>query len=230
MNAVLLHFLPVPNPQQLVYFHLKNQPLSTSQTGYGDMSMSVPIFEAMRNRQEVFSDVIGFAPLAFEKVAVRIGPEPEETWGEMVSGNFFSGLQVQPIMGRGFTLNDESTHAPIAVVNYAWWKGRLAGDKDILCRTIYIKGVPFMIVGVAVPNEHGGAGAGHRERKRGDAAAGTERQQAPGILPAPSAWGQQARPFPANAAGKRGPGSGRRDTWLAVCRGSDASARSMVGH
>jgi predicted permease len=129
--------------------------LSTSQTGYGDMSMSMPIFETMRNRQEVFSDVIGFAPLAFEKVAVRIGSEPEETWGEMVSGNFFSGLQVQPILGRGFTRNDESTHAPIAVVNYAWWQGRLAGDKDILGRTIYIKGVPFTIVGVAPPGFNG---------------------------------------------------------------------------
>src|ERR1700745_1169305 len=81
MNDVLLHFLPVPDPQQLVYFHLKNQPLSTSQTGYGDMSMSMPVFEAMRGRQEVFTDVIGFAPLAFEKVAVRIGPEPEEAVG-----------------------------------------------------------------------------------------------------------------------------------------------------
>lgn len=102
MNAVLLRTLPVPNPQQLVYFHLKNQPISTSQTGYGDMSMSLPVFEALRTRHEVFSDVIGFAPLAFEKVAVRIGPESEEKLGEMVSGNFFSGLQVQPIIGRGF--------------------------------------------------------------------------------------------------------------------------------
>src|SRR6267154_2619913 len=155
MNAVLLHFLPVPNPQQLVYFHLKNQPLSTSQTGYGDMSMSLPVFEAMRSRQDVFTDVIGFAPLAFEKVAVRIGPEPEETWGEMVSGNFFSGLQIQPILGRGFTVDDESTHAPIAVLNYAWWKSRFAGDKDILGRTIYVKGVPFTIVGVAPPGFNG---------------------------------------------------------------------------
>ena len=155
MNTVLLHSLPVPNPQQLVYFHLKNQPLSTSQTGYGDMSMSMPVFEALRTRQEVFTEVIGFAPLAFEKVAVRIGPVPEETWGEMVSGNFFSGLQIQPILGRGFTLNDESTHAPIAVVNYAWWKGRFASDKDILGRTMYVKGVPFTIVGVAPPGFNG---------------------------------------------------------------------------
>src|ERR1700741_1654886 len=155
MNAVLLHSLPVPNSQQLVYFHLKNQPLSTSQTGYGDMSMSMPVFEAMRGRQEVFTDVIGFAPLAFEKVPVRIGPEPEEAVGEMVSGNFFSGLQVQPTLGRGFTLKDEKTHAPIAVVNCAWWKGRFAGDKDILGRTIYVKGVPITIVGVAPPGFNG---------------------------------------------------------------------------
>jgi len=155
MNTVLLHFLPVPNPQRLVYFHMKNQPLSTSQTGYGDMSMSMPVFEAMRIRQEVFTDVIGFAPLAFEKVAVRIGPEPEETWGEMVSGNFFSGLQVQPIIGRVFTLKDESTHSPIAVVNYGWWKGRLAGDKDIVGKTFYVKGVPVTIVGVAPPGFNG---------------------------------------------------------------------------
>jgi len=155
MNAVLLHFLPVPNPQQLVYFHLKNQPRSTSQTGYGDMSMSLPVFEAMRIQQEVFTDVIGFAPLSFQKVAVRIGAEPEETLGEMVSGNFFSGLQVQPILGRGFTLKDESTHAPIAVLNYEWWKSRFGGDKDILGRTIYVKGVPFAIVGIAPPGFNG---------------------------------------------------------------------------
>ena len=151
MNAVILRSLPVPDPQQLVYFHLKNQPLSTSQTGFGDMSISLPVFESMRTRHHVFRDVIGFAPLAFDKVAVRIGREPEEALGEMVSGNFFSGLGVQPVLGRGFTPQDESTHAPIAILNYAWWKSRFAGDKDILGRAFYVKGVPFTVIGIAPP-------------------------------------------------------------------------------
>jgi predicted permease len=155
MNAVLLHLLPVPDPQQLVYFHLKNQPLSTSQTGFGDMAMSLPVFEAMRTRQEIFTDVIGFVPLAFEKVAVRIGDEPEQTLGEMVSGNFFSGLQVHPILGRGFTLSDESSHASIAVLNFAWWKSRFAGDKEILGKIFYVKGVQITIVGIAPPGFNG---------------------------------------------------------------------------
>src|ERR1700722_383731 len=114
MNAVLLRFLPVPNPQQLVYFHLKNQPLSTTQTGYDDTSMPLPVFEAMRSRQEVFTDVMAFAPLAFQKVSIRVGAEPEQAFGEMVSGNFFSGLGVKPVLGRGFAMQDELEHAPVA--------------------------------------------------------------------------------------------------------------------
>jgi predicted permease len=155
MNAVVLRSLPAANPQQLVYFHLRNQPLSTSQTGFGDMSMSMPLYEAMRTRQDAFQEVIAFAPLAFDKVAVRIGAQPEEVLGEMVSGNFFTGLGVQPVLGRGFTPEDESTHAPVAVLNYAWWKGRFAGDKNVLGKTIYVKGVPITVVGVGRPGFNG---------------------------------------------------------------------------
>jgi hypothetical protein len=76
MNTVLLRFLPVPNPHQLVYLHLKNQPLGTSQTGYSDTSLSLPVYEQMRAQRKVFSDVIAVAPLGFGKVAVRFGREP----------------------------------------------------------------------------------------------------------------------------------------------------------
>ncbi len=149
MNAVLLRFLPVSNPQQLVFFHIGNQPLSTSQTGYGDLSMSLPVFEAMRDRREVFSDVIAFAPLAFDKVAVRAGAAPEEAHGELVSGNYFPALGVQPVLGRGFTAQDESNHAPVAVLSFAYWNRRFAAAPDVLGRTLYVKGNAFTIVGVA---------------------------------------------------------------------------------
>lgn len=151
MNAVLLRALPVPNPQQLVYFHLENQPTHSSSSGYHDMSLSIPVFEAMRARRDVFQDVIGFVPLSFDKVAVRIGSQPEEAHGEMVSGNFFATLQIQPFLGRAFTRDDESAHANVAIINFAWWKTRFSGDSQILGRTIYVKGVPFTIVGVAPP-------------------------------------------------------------------------------
>jgi predicted permease len=160
MNAVLLRFLPVRNPQELVYFHLNNQPLSTSQTGYDDTSMSLPVFEAMRSRRDVFTDVMAFAPLAFQKVPVRAGTEPEQAYGEMVTGNFFSGLGVEPVLGRGFAMQDELQHAPVAVLSYAWWKQRFGGSPSVLGQTVYVKGVAFTVVGVAPPG-FGGTDPGH---------------------------------------------------------------------
>ncbi len=159
-NAILLRFLPVPNPRELVYFHLRNQPLSTSQTGYDDTSMSLPVFEAMRSRREVFTDVMAFAPLAFQKVSVRVGTEPEQAYGEMVSGNFFSGLGVEPVLGRGFSMQDELKHTPIAVLSYTWWKQRFGGSPSVLGQTLYVKGVAFTVVGVAPPG-FGGTDPGH---------------------------------------------------------------------
>ncbi|MGI9072832.1 MAG: ABC transporter permease [Bryobacteraceae bacterium] len=155
MNTVLLRFLPVPNPQQLVYLHLKNQPLATPQTGYGDISLSRPVYEQMRVQPRVFSDVIALVPLAFGKVAVRLGAEPEQANGEMVSGNFFSGLRVRLALGRGFTTADEVNHASIAVLNYAWWTRQFAQDPGVLSHTLYVKGLPFLIVGVAPPGFNG---------------------------------------------------------------------------
>jgi hypothetical protein len=77
MNAVVLRMLPVPNPQELVLFHLRNQPLSASQSGYHDQSLSLPVFEAMRQRYDIFTDVVAFAPLSFGKAPVRFDSEPE---------------------------------------------------------------------------------------------------------------------------------------------------------
>jgi predicted permease len=155
MNTVLLRFLPVPNPQQLVYLHLQNQPLGTSQTGYSDTSLSLPVYEQMRAQRRVFSDLIAMAQLAFGKVAVRFGREPEQAYGEMVSGNFFSGLGVHPSFGRGFTTTDETNHTATAVLNHSWWTQRFGQDPGVLGETLYVKGLPFLVVGIAPPGFNG---------------------------------------------------------------------------
>jgi len=93
-------------------------------------------------------------------VAVRIGDhEPEEANADMVSGNFFSGLGVRLARGRGFTLDDEPQHAQAAVLSYAYWTRRFARNPSVLGQTLYIKGVPFTIVGVAA-REFAGVGQG----------------------------------------------------------------------
>jgi predicted permease len=150
MNTVLLRSLPLPQPEQLVHLTLPNdQPSGAWNTGDGDTSFSEPEFEALRKEKTVFSDLMAYVPLAIGKTAVRLDEAPEEAEVDMVSGNFFSGLGVHFARGRGFTMQDEGDHTTMAVVSYSYWTARLARDPAVVGRTIYVKGVPFTVIGVA---------------------------------------------------------------------------------
>ncbi|MFY9746973.1 MAG: ABC transporter permease [Acidobacteriaceae bacterium] len=150
MNAVLLRRLPVPHPQQLAYLLVPDgQPYGASNTGDSDSSFSLPVFTALRQNQRAFSDLMAFVPLSIDKVDVRTGDDqPEQASGEMVSGNFLSGLGVSMARGRAFTLADENQHAAIAVLSYPYWNRRFSHNPAVLGQTIYVKGVPFTIIGV----------------------------------------------------------------------------------
>jgi predicted permease len=150
MNAVLLRSLPVKNADRLVWLRFQNQPRDTSQTGFGDRSHSEPAFEQLRAQREVFTDLVAFVPLSFSKSIVRVGDAPEEAAADMVSGNFFSGLGVSPALGQLFTLEDESRHTQVAVLSYNFWTRRFARNPSVLGQSLYIKGVPFRIIGVAI--------------------------------------------------------------------------------
>jgi predicted permease len=152
MNAVLMQLLPVANPHGLYYVRMANgesQPPGASDTGNSRTSVSEPVFESLRQRVDIFDDLIGYVPLSFNRsVAVRHGELPESAEGEEVSGNFFSGLTVRMERGRGFTREDEANHAPIAVLSYDYWTRSFARDPEIAGQTVYIKGIPFTVVGV----------------------------------------------------------------------------------
>jgi predicted permease len=149
MNAVLLRSLPVPNPQQLVYLNTTGWPSAASQTGEEALSFPEHVFEELRQQNQVFSDLMAFVPLSIGGISVRYGDEPEEATGDMVSGNFFSGLGPQPARGRFFTLSDEKHHTQVAVLSYKYWTSRFARNPSIIGQTIYIKSVPFTVIGVA---------------------------------------------------------------------------------
>jgi predicted permease len=159
MNALLMQLLPVSRPGGLSYVSMANgesQPPNASNTGDNSTSFSEVTFEALRQRTDVFEELIAYVPLSFSGgVAVRHGELPEEARGAEVSGNFFSGVGVRMERGRGFTLADEKNHASIAVINYGYWTRSYARDPGVLGQTLYVKGVPMTIVGVTAPGFKG---------------------------------------------------------------------------
>ena len=155
MNAVVLRLLPVSNPQELVFLHTTGMPNGTSQTGFSDGSLSLTVYERLKAESKIFSPLMAYVPLDTQPTAVRHGQTPETVWADMVSGDFFSGLGVGMASGRGFTVNDEQQHAPIAVLSHAYWTRRFDRQPQAIGETLFIKGVPFTIVGVTAPEFSG---------------------------------------------------------------------------
>jgi predicted permease len=151
MNSVLSRMLPVRDPERLYYLQIAsgNQPPGAGNTGNSETSFSEPVFEALRQRHDVLDDVIAYVPLGIGKVPVRYGAMPEEANGDEVSGNFFSGLSAGIALGRGFSLEDEKDHSPVTVISYDYWTRRFARDPAVLGATLFVKNVPFTIVGLA---------------------------------------------------------------------------------
>ncbi len=152
VNAILVRLLPVARPTGIFYLrmaHGESQPPGAGNTGDSSTSFSEASFEALRQRIDVFEDLIAYVPLSFNSsVAVRHGELPESAAGEEVSGNFFSGLSVRIDRGRGFTRDDETNHAPVVVLSYDYWTRSFARDQQIVGQTVFIKGLPFTVVGI----------------------------------------------------------------------------------
>jgi predicted permease len=154
MNAVLLRSLPVADPARVVYLRTNHPPLGTGTIDTAE-TFSYPVYDALRRQNQGLSPVMAYVPLSNSKVAVRYGSEPEQAEGDMVSGTFFSGLGVKLAMGRGFTEQDESSHAPIAVISDSYWSRRFARDPKVLGNPLTVNGVPLTIVGIAAPGFEG---------------------------------------------------------------------------
>ena len=136
MNAVLLRSLPVTDPDRLMYLRTSNAPRGTG-TIDSNETFSYPVYDALRRQNQGLSPVMAYVPLSGSKVAVRYGAEPEEAEGDMVSGTFFSGLGVKLPLGRGFSEQDETNHAAIAVSVTTTGSGGLRATpkywKDAVC-------------------------------------------------------------------------------------------------
>ncbi len=154
MNAVLLRSLPVADPARVVYLRTSNAPLRSG-TIDSNKTFSYVVYDALRRVDQGLSPIMAFVPLSNSKVAVRYGSQPEEAEGDMVSGTFFSGLGVKLARGRGFTAEDEASHAPIAVISHGFWTRRFANDPNILGKTLYVNGVAINIVGIAAEGFEG---------------------------------------------------------------------------
>ena len=115
-------------------------------------------YVALREALHVGGD--GPADLAaFVRTQMTVGGRefPELHEGELVSGNFFSLLRVQPFLGR--TLSPSDNRAPgerrVVVLSHVLWRTQFGSDSDVLGRDVLLDGRPYEVVGVTPPGFRG---------------------------------------------------------------------------
>jgi hypothetical protein len=73
-------------------------------------------------------------------------PERVRTWRTI--GDPLAILVVQPVAGRGFTSRELQGLEPVALLDFAFWRGQFAPDSQILGKTLTLGGRSFIVVGI----------------------------------------------------------------------------------
>jgi predicted permease len=124
----------------------------TDGDGRGFHVFSYPAYREMRDRSRTLDGLAAWAN-EWLHVGLSRNAERESVMGNIVSGNYFAVLGIEPQLGRFFLPEEDRTPLthPVAVVSDRFWRERLGGDRSAIGRTIEINRTPFTIVGVAPP-------------------------------------------------------------------------------
>jgi predicted permease len=145
-DGMVFRPLSVPNPGGLVTIDIAASRLtsfgSSSYLDWVDLSTRSKSFQSLSTRRDMTASMNSAG-------AVRDG-KPQVIWGQLVSGNFFPMLGVQPALGRTFLREEDQTPGkyPVMLISYSLWQRVFAGDPGIINKQVELSGHSFTIVGV----------------------------------------------------------------------------------
>ncbi len=168
INAVSLKMLPVHEPGRLMLLNWSAkdwpQEFIDSLEGNGgkdaggimsSTSFSADDYAELKKENDVFDPTFAYAAND-SNVNIAVNGAAESAHLQAVSGDFFAGLGVTPILGRVLLPSDDSASpSSVAVVSYNFWRKHFGSDTNVDGKTITMNGQPITILGVAPPEFFG---------------------------------------------------------------------------
>jgi predicted permease len=146
IDGILLRPVAIPHAGDLVTLDTA----ASRVTAFGDSSYPDYVDISTKSR-----DLLGV--VAFRRVTIGLNPDtsssqarPTVIWGVLVSGNYFSVLDVQPALGRGFLPEEVQApgKAPVAIISFSLWERTFDRDPHVVGRSVELNGHAYTIVGV----------------------------------------------------------------------------------
>ncbi len=146
-KQVLIEPLPFTEPERLLRVWERSEP-----RGWTSISLSEPTFIDLRDRNRSFVD---FGAYTARNMVLNGGGDPLQLRAGRASCGFFRALDLQPVLGRLFSAEEDLDGAPaeVTVLSHALWRDRFGERPDIVGERITLSGRPFTVVGVLPAGE-----------------------------------------------------------------------------
>jgi predicted permease len=151
LDQVVLRLLPVRDPERVVIVRETGNRYGNS---YGPNTISWPMFEDLRDNNQVFSGMFCRFPAT---VTIGYGDRAAQIPAELVSGSYFPILGVGAALGRTIAPDDDAVpdSRPVVVLSYSFWRSYFDGDRTIVGRTIALNSHAMTVIGVVQPGFDG---------------------------------------------------------------------------
>jgi predicted permease len=150
VDSLLLRPLPVQDPGRIAVLAMQQK------NGAVQPAFSFPDYRDIQSQtSQTFSALAGYI-LGLDGISSG-GAKPERIMTSYVSGDFFSTLELKPVLGRFILPSEGKTLGadPVMVISYSYWKTHFGGDAGIVGRKVSVDGHPITIIGVAPEGFYG---------------------------------------------------------------------------
>ena len=144
VNALLLKPLPFPDPDRIVALWDK-----VPSRGVERNEVTVANYLDWRAQNRTFEQL---GMYRWWSTNLTGADSPERVQGFQVTPNFLDIVGVKPLLGRGFSGDeDQPGKDAVALLTYSLWQRRFGGDPNIVNKTIETNGVVRTVIGVMPP-------------------------------------------------------------------------------
>jgi predicted permease len=155
VSGVLLRALPFPDSdrlmglQTIVYPHAEAEGKEANDGTFDNVSF--PDFFDWRQKSQTLEAVASYAYGTTRKFTPPGNEPPQIVEAEYVSADFFRVLGVAPMLGRSFTLDDESDESRPIILSHPFWVAEFHSSPEIVGKHITMSDRVVTVVGVMPP-------------------------------------------------------------------------------
>lgn len=145
VNSVVLRPLPYEDPDRLVLVSEGNP-----QAGAQRFPVSPANYLDLKSQAEVFETISASMPWVFLMTGQS---EPERIDGARVTADLLPLLGIEPILGHGFSREDDQPGGSrVVILSHGLWQRRFGSDPGIVGKTLTLNSQPHTVAGVLPPS------------------------------------------------------------------------------